>query len=506
MRVRRTAVDQPIDAAVQERLAMADLTFSAADIERDPAWRFAPFGCLSVVERDALNLSQLTAYARFFGLPMACWRLPIEGDLPFGDDAALNNELYAHEPQLRQYFVAGTPAQLTDTVTPARGLANGAQCLQDMLVFEDAAPEADLAEWRAACELVGGGGRYAGPMIEVPRPHSVIVRLSGTACADCGAKQRAFGPAGGRPLRCGDCALRCDIRLGTGHLWHGQELPDRVGVIAQPLVPGEGLIALTKRGPKKWRAKPAVVKLNSLFAAQQGAPKSVLVRMHGVSPAFAMTDYKLQGMTMLRLVIVGLCQAPTFQRSLVKAGEGVPPFYVLLSRAKTFDGLRFLTNDASQLALLGEQQHSMELSAWNEGYDADGMWSDELAYAAFAVVEARRAAARGVADAAAAATKVAAAAARKAARAAARAAKRAAAARARRPAAAAAAARPAPAMPVGAGTGRSPSFAAAGKRRRRRPLSPLSPQRGAGLRREHDRTVSSQQCFFCLPFVAVPRG
>ena len=312
MRVRRTAVDQPIDAAVQERLAMADLTFSAADIERDPAWRFAPFGCLSVVERDALNLSQLTAYARFFGLPMACWRLPIEGGLPFGDDAALNNELYAHEPQLRQYFVAGTPAQLTDTVTPARGLANGAQCLQDMLVFEDAAPEADLAEWRAACELVGGGGRYAGPMIEVPRPHSVIVRLSGTACADCGAKQRAFGPAGGRPLRCGDCALRCDIRLGTGHLWHGQELPDRVGRIAQPLVPGEGLIALTKRGPKKRRAKPAVVKLNSLFAAQQGAPKSVLVRMHGVSPAFAMTDYKLQGMTMLRLVIVGMCQAPTF--------------------------------------------------------------------------------------------------------------------------------------------------------------------------------------------------
>lgn len=75
---------------------------STEDLERDPEWRFAPVGVISHVERDVINLYQLEAFARHFGLPLVKWRCRMVDEI---DDRALRDDLYADEPNLWQYFV-----------------------------------------------------------------------------------------------------------------------------------------------------------------------------------------------------------------------------------------------------------------------------------------------------------------------------------------------------------------------------------------------------------------
>ncbi len=45
-------------------------TITLDDMASDPAWRFAPIGVLTHVERDAINLEQLKAFAKAFNLPI----------------------------------------------------------------------------------------------------------------------------------------------------------------------------------------------------------------------------------------------------------------------------------------------------------------------------------------------------------------------------------------------------------------------------------------------------
>jgi len=58
-------------------------------------------------------------------------------------------------------------------------------------------------------------------------------------------------------------------------------------------------------------------------------------------------------------------------------------FYVLISRVREFSGLRLLQLDQNALNAIKKFQHSAHLYAWENGYDKQGNWSDELARAAF---------------------------------------------------------------------------------------------------------------------------
>ena len=56
-------------------------------------------------------------------------------------------------------------------------------------------------------------------------------------------------------------------------------------------------------------------------------------------------------------------------------------FYVLISRVRTFEGLRLLQNDHAGLVAVSSLKHDEMLYAWEHGYDG-GTWSDERAVAA----------------------------------------------------------------------------------------------------------------------------
>ncbi len=66
LRMRQTELQHP----VPDRFLDSLTTVTVKDLNDDPAWRFAPTGVLSHLERDYINLSQLHAFARTFDLPI----------------------------------------------------------------------------------------------------------------------------------------------------------------------------------------------------------------------------------------------------------------------------------------------------------------------------------------------------------------------------------------------------------------------------------------------------
>ena len=88
---------------------------------------------------------------------------------------------------------------------------------------------------------------------------------------------------------------------------------------------------------------------------------------------FAMTDYKLQGRTLPRLVI------NIIRRGRWGPSMDLPGFYVLISRAISFKALRWLRLDSVEANRLRGLRWDEYLIAWNNGYDRHGVWSDTLA-------------------------------------------------------------------------------------------------------------------------------
>ena len=112
-------------------------------------------------------------------------------------------------------------------------------------------------------------------------------------------------------------------------------------------------------------------------------------------PSPVCTQFKLQGRTLPKLVL-SLGPRP------VQPYPNMTAFYVLVSRVRSFAGLRLLERDEATLdGLTSTLQHHPYLRTWTSGYDKRGRWSDELARAAHAAGEkAREAAKAAAADAA----------------------------------------------------------------------------------------------------------
>jgi hypothetical protein len=93
-RMRQTELLHPVPGDFVNKLRMVTLD----DIARDPAWRFAPIGVLTHIERDTINLEQLKAFAKAFNLPIFRWRcFLVDGEAL---EPGVRNELYNHEPNL----------------------------------------------------------------------------------------------------------------------------------------------------------------------------------------------------------------------------------------------------------------------------------------------------------------------------------------------------------------------------------------------------------------------
>lgn len=125
----------------------------------------------------------------------------------------------------------------------------------------------------------------------------------------------------------------------------------------------------------------------SVFAAQQGIAQKIHVHVHQYGLAFALTDFKLQGRTLPKLVL-SVCRRTRLPWMTLAA------FYVLVSRVRKLDGLRLLQRDAAGLEAVAALQPDEYLHAWERGYDGDGQWDDARAADALRALRAKRDAAK----------------------------------------------------------------------------------------------------------------
>ena len=112
-----------------------------------------------------------------------------------------------------------------------------------------------------------------------------------------------------------------------------------------------------------------------MYAAQQGLPRQMHIKRHQYDLAFALTDFKLQGRTLPKLII-SVCKRYRMPWMTLQS------FYVLISRTTSMKGLRLLQHDRVGLEKVRQQMPDMYLYAWERGYDINGTWCDNLAVTA----------------------------------------------------------------------------------------------------------------------------
>lgn len=295
----------------------------------DQQYQFGPFAVLSNVERQFINQHKLEEYAKFHRLPILRWKWPVPG-------LDLDSELYEHEPGLWGYFVEGAPVQLNVTFNSSRGAANGSQALMHSLQFTS-------TPRRQVLRALAKSGSYTGPtFLDIDYNHvgNLVLQMSG---AD----------------------------------WHGVPLPDLRHVLPPLPDPVTGadvhdLAVIPLRDPGGERRE---VKFCSVFAAQHNF-RSAKPAKCTFELAFAVTDYKLQGMTLERLVIVAGTPALPLRHTRSSA-------YVQLSRVRQNKQNRLLLLDSEARGILERVEHREELLVFEQAYGPDGLFCAERALAAY---------------------------------------------------------------------------------------------------------------------------
>ena len=177
----------------------------------------------------------------------------------------------------------------------------------------------------------------------------------------------AYQTGGHMIVELDDPPYSVNVRV-SGGMWHGIELDDLSDRIIT-VVPGEVIVPILE-GDK---ARPIEVDLYSTIAAQIGLPVKNKCYGHQIMLAFALTDYKLQGRTLPKLLMSINCHSL----------PDITSFYVFISRVRILNGLRLLQYDYKALVALTELFHDSRLRAWELGYDEGGFWCDELVKAAY---------------------------------------------------------------------------------------------------------------------------
>ena len=96
------------------------------------------------------------------------------------------------------------------------------------------------------------------------------------------------------------------------------------------------------------------------------------MKKHPYDLAFALTDYKLQGRTLPKLIL-SVCHRHRMPWMTLQS------FYVLISRVTRMSGLRLLQHDETGLHNVLTLMPDKYLYSWERGYDTNGMWNKELA-------------------------------------------------------------------------------------------------------------------------------
>jgi hypothetical protein len=306
MYMRRLDVEQPVTQSFVDKLK----PISADDAVQDPSWLFARVGGSGHMELDRINALQTSAFAKAYNLVHVTWNKRLVGRSAQWIAADKLEELYHNEPGLVFHFVWCGPSLLDYNLAPHKDLGNGTPGRFHSLSFVDDVIPPALAAAIAT-------GRYAHVHLEEP-PLSVNFVPDGSGAAS-----------------------------GAETLVDGMRV---IGVTASSIY----------TNPHK---------CNSLFAAAACIPAELAISGFPISIAFALTDYKLQGMTLPKL-IMSVAPSP-FPPYLDLEG-----FYVFISRLISRAGLRVLHKPKGPNGFdnLLNLQHAPELAVWYNGYNQNGDW------------------------------------------------------------------------------------------------------------------------------------
>jgi hypothetical protein len=305
----RAHLDPPFADCLAQLCEPTDETYVTEYLRRVTAFdpreartRFGPFATLSNSVRHVINRAKVIEYGRLQKLPVFRWRWKSSTVVP--------GDVYDSEPSLWGYFCEGAPAQISYSVNPARGVANGTPAVLVGLQFT----RRPSREVQAA---LAASGSYEGGVITLDREAigGFVARVSGAGATWHGTelpknvqavlpKFKAKGVLWGRGTACAS---------------------DLAGLVALPLIQqdadGKDLVTRDHR-------------LTGMLAAT-GLMTSVPKETHSYDLAFALTDYKVQGMTLEQIVVlVGDYPAP-LRHTLCS-------LYVMLSRVRSSECLRIL--------------------------------------------------------------------------------------------------------------------------------------------------------------------
>ena len=249
--------------------------------------------------------------------------------------------MHVEEYMLHGYFVSGAPVLVTQNITPTRQLVNGTPALLYSLNLEDREDERIMA-----IAMTNGYDEEWTNLSKAPASVNVVVG---------GTKENP-------------------------RHWHGIELGNHSYLISVQSTPQD---ALSESGSEQ--IVPLIMlphgeeaRLYSVFTAENIGKDRIKVKQHPYMLAFALTDFKLQGRTLNKLVI-------SIPRGAVGKGQ-LQSFYVLVSRVRKLADLRLLQRDDIALNnLIQKAKHPAELVVFEKAHNERGDWQPNLVREAWAI-------------------------------------------------------------------------------------------------------------------------
>ena len=264
-------------------------------------------------------------------------------------DEKLLHDLYLDEPMLWGYFAEGAPVNLTENIKPVRKLVNGSPALLDSLVLSS---ESNATIGRRCMEFDGNTG--------------APLRWTRCTMADVYRTSGSF-----QLVELDDPPVAVNVRVGGKRsppgqppgsapgsvLWHGVELDDLSELIksVDASTDDQVIPLFLSRNVKEG------VELRGAVAAQAGLPIKVKVREHQYCLAHALTDFKLQGRTLAKLILL-------LSNRLRAPWITLAAFYVFISRVRLALSLRLVFKDDEAIKKVGKLRHDEFLQVREKGH------------------------------------------------------------------------------------------------------------------------------------------
>ena len=370
-KLRDTKSTEPVTDAFLDRLA----PYTPPDYENDMSWRFPLTAVAGHKEQRIINYKMMHQFAQFYNLPVVRWKQELLDPYILGDDID-KNKLYEAEPTLWMYFVRAMPAICRENTAPRRGIANSSPCLFEDLDFGSDGPPTHYTQ------AMLRGNAYTTITLE-KAPTAIIVRI--------GSKARKNSAN--------------DIIVDR-HTWHGKKLDDWSDHLPKMLTKPKdrdrndeamfNIAAIDDDNDDADDADDAAddtddtddtdnlvpitvsthyhsdmdAEMTSIISAQFGIPRFVPLHTYPLEIAWALTDFKVQGRTLLRLLLFLMSRTDKLKMDLES-------FYVLTSRGTGFEALRTLLLDDAMRQKLKNLLHNPSLAAYDDCYDLDGFFQPE---------------------------------------------------------------------------------------------------------------------------------